>query len=295
MCMVSLPAKLKNTNILVAPNTKTGRQLTVYSNDVANKEADNAMVIPVPFPESVEFVDLSGYSKIFADAEKSFPKEFYRDLSKSYSANSFSRDSSRTLEVHSVGDYQCSIAMNIDDIKNVDTSVFKLSDELSLVLEDHYKSEHWGFIICKLKNNTIKDIGIKTFKFLVEGPWSQSNNNYKKYHPFAYTHKIVGGKMFIPTRHYHGNDIDEDSFRIPTMKKLYNGFTSEHTDDWDHNIYVYNGSGPLNTTKHSTTDTEECCVDFRKCSFMPDNMKSFKKVEIHGSEKNIDIIVDVVY
>ena len=62
MCIISKEVNAVSKTKLFASLDDTGtRQLTVYSNQVDTDTSDNAMILPVPNPNTVEFVDLSEY------------------------------------------------------------------------------------------------------------------------------------------------------------------------------------------------------------------------------------------
>ena len=180
MCMISTPIeKVSKTKILVAPNHSKTSQLVVYSNYVKNISNSNAMVLPVPNPHSIKFIDQSGYKNLFEDCAKCFYNpNALRSYSLSNSANTKSRGT-EPLEIFNVGSYKVSLAKNIEEISRVNKSVFELSTGLAETLSMFYYQNYWGFIICKL------------------------NLGPESYHPLAYTHDIINGQIFIPTRHYH--------------------------------------------------------------------------------------------
>lgn len=185
MCMTNGPAKLSGTRILVIAGTN-GQQLTVYQNS-ADTETKNAMILPVPTTRGLKLVDMTNYKDIFSKLSKYFP-----NLSRS-AYKGISLNSSDTLKVHKVGSYQASIVDSLDDFARIDSS-FRLNLNVGEILKTHYPA--FGFIVCQL----------------VEG-----ENDYE---PFAYTHQIIDGKVFTPTRHYHGEGPPET------------------TSDWDHEIYT---------------------------------------------------------
>lgn len=181
MCLISTEIEfVSNTNILVAPNNNNTRQLIIYSNIVNNISGNsNAMVLPVPLPQTLEFINLSKYPEIFEDCAKCF---YNTKMSDTYSlnfSNSFNTRDDKPLQVFNVGSYKVSVAMNLEQIKRADKKIFNLSDELSQVLQMFYYQPYWGFIICKLNSGT------------------------ETYHPLAYSHQIIDSKIYIPTRHYH--------------------------------------------------------------------------------------------
>ena len=181
MCLISTEIQqVSKTKILVAPNSDNTRQLVVYSNYVNNVSNSNAMVLPVPLPHTIKFIDLSNYTKLFDDCDKCFYNP-NRSMTKSFSlsTNSYGLKDSAPLEVFNVGSYKVSLAMNLEQISRVDARIFELSSGLKQTLQMFYYQPYWGFIICKL----------------AKGPES--------YHPFAYSHDIIDSKIYIPTRHYH--------------------------------------------------------------------------------------------
>lgn len=178
MCLISREIEsVSDTKILVSPNYNNTRQLTVYSNYVNNLSESNAMVLPVPLPQTIQFIDLSGYKKIFDDCDKCFYNPTRgRGIMKC--TNSYSRENT-PLQVFNVGSYQVSVAMNLEQIEQVDSRVFELSPGLKKTLKTFYYQDYWGFVICKL------------------------NSGPESYHPIAYSHQIIDKKIYIPTRHYH--------------------------------------------------------------------------------------------
>lgn len=179
MCLISTEIEsVSNTKILVAPNYNNTRQLTVYSNFVSNVSESNAMVLPVPLPQSLQFINLSGYKDLFEDCVKCFYNP-HQSRSLNFSTNSYNTKDDKPLQVFNVGSYQVSVAMNLDQISRVDSRVFELSPGLSQTLQTFYYQEYWGFVICKL------------------------NSGPESYHPLAYSHQIIDNKIYIPTRHYH--------------------------------------------------------------------------------------------
>jgi hypothetical protein len=181
MCLISTEIEsVSNTKILVAPNNNNTRQLVIYSNNVNNVSESNAMVLPVPLPQTIKFIDLSKYKEIFEDCAKCFYNPIKSlNYSNSISTNSFNTRDDKPLQVFEVGSYKVSLALNLEQISRVDVRVFKLSQGLKQILETYYYQPYWGFIICKL------------------------NSGPESYHPFAYSHQIIDSKVYIPTRHYH--------------------------------------------------------------------------------------------
>jgi hypothetical protein len=202
MCIILAHVEEVNaTKIFTCLTQDRTRQFLVYSNEVKTDEEDNVMILPVPHPDSVTFVNLRKYAKFFDDLESNFVKNrrssnhIYASLTRSASESVIERP---TLAVHSVGSYSASIVPTVDDFDRLDTTQFTLPHDLEAILRTTYDSQ-FGFIVCKLK----------------QGKHS--------YHPFAYTHaKHSSNLLFIPTLHYHPHG---------------HGSSTTIEADWDHCIY----------------------------------------------------------
>jgi hypothetical protein len=307
MCLISQEVETVNdTKIFCGLNSNKNKQITVYSNTVNNISNNNAMVLPVPFPDSVNFHNLENYKKFFEDCEECF----YLQQSKSFGSRGITTNSydsynskSAPLKVFDVGSYKVSLAKNLNDLKRVNKSVFDLSTGLDEILRKNYANPHFGFIICKL---------------------SEGNESY---HPFAYSHNIFNKKVFIPTKHYH-NENTSDSYFNPnggldfSNAQSWNGNlisgndiittnsknTSSHSmhsddayaDDWGHDIYLYNVDIRSNNdvkqmNKSKYVWNNENKIKFHKLDFALDkNCVEFRKVQINGRNKNVDLILQAV-
>jgi hypothetical protein len=201
MCIISDTVKhVAQTKLFTCPYNKNSRQMTVYSNKVHSLSDTNTMILPVPNPNSIEFVNLEKYPKFFDDCENSF----YRIPS--YSYNAYATRSlecgiaslSAPLKVHSVGSYDVSIVNHVPEFSRLNPLYFTIGDNLIDMLSKTYGSE-FGYLVCKLK----------------EGDHD--------YHPFAYTHDLhTNSKVFLPTLHYHLHEYSSSSKKYA---------------DWDHLIY----------------------------------------------------------
>ena len=269
MCIISQAVKeVEATKILVAINSKTQRQFTVYSNRVDNDISTNAMILPVPNPKTVQFHDLSKHKNIFQDLDRVFklPPSFM--FSYSLSMNNFVLQNS--LEVFDVGSYQVSLATSLEDILRVNQQVFQLSQGCYSLLQSTYPSS-FGFIICKIK---------------------QANATY---HPFAYSHQIIdANQVFVPTKHYHEHSyasIDDTEY------ELNDGSSNQgEGESWSHTIYLYNC-----TSKNTTlaTMSEQCewtksnplTFNYNDIAFEFGHCSMLEKHIIKGQKPNTDLMV----
>ena len=295
MCLISNPIeKVSNTKILVAPNPQMTKQLVVYSNYINNISESNAMVLPVPLPGSIQFINLSKYANIFDDCAKCFYNP-NKSRSFGYSTNSSNtRNDSTPLEVFNLGSYKVSLAMNLEQISRVDKKIFELSSGLANTLSVFYYQPYWGFIICKL------DVGAKS------------------YHPLAYSHDIIDKKIYIPTRHYHqevkwtdanqwalGLHIDpkqnplnsmswnEDNIdQSPMFKSEQFGMTSPEANGWT-NLFEsstrYNQTNRTNQTNqpNQTNPNNKSGIETNSFAKMSSGNDNLKKLNDSNYKKNL--------
>ena len=273
MCMIDLAVvDIQNTKLFIGLDKEKQRQITIYSNEVNNISKKNTMILPVPFPSTVKFHNLSGYKDIFDDCSKCFSVSS-ATLGSTYGT---SLGSSGKLKVFSVGSYRASLAMKLSDLDNVDRSLFSISLDMKKVLNKYYGNS-FGFIICCLEDGDVK------------------------YHPFAYSHKITG-KVFIPTRHYHVHSPDGNPYGFYGADGTMNTPSSlgdAKYGDWDHQIYLYNVSPNSNISQMEDDDytfkwNGKNNIDVKRLDgFNLDfNCRNFSKVNITGKKINSDLILN---
>lgn len=285
MCIISNRVEsVSKTKLFVGAKPLTNRQITVYANSVDNLTDGNAMILPVPFPNTVRFHDLSNYTNFFDDCDNCFLKPKLKSLSNSYGVDGFSTNS-KTLEVFNVGSYQVSLAKSLDDLQRVNKSVFILSNGCDELLRKYYSNPNFGFIICKLATGK------------------------EDYHPFGYSHIMIdNNKMFIPTKHYHEHGFNRSNYKSnyesniessPMFQNFMSDFTftPNITEDWDHDIYLYNGSLEHNRdfydmSKRGTWSGSNL-KNKNKLDFDLGDLLHFEKHKVRGHKKNIDLIAVV--
>jgi len=231
MCIFANPVvEVRQTRIFVAP-TVSGRQLTVYENyvdasggstkkekeKVANIRKDarkqlenaNAMILPVPFVvgSAVILLDFSKDAFSFDLLDSCFAK-FAPPVSRGLFG---SKGESKSLEVHSIGAYNMSVATNLGDLDRIDRSVFSVASNVRQLLGRQYGSG-FGFVICAFD-------GCKKIE-----P-----------HPIGYVHdRLPSGNLFVPCMHEHGHDtvgsvgegyemFDHVIYSVCTKKNTING------------------------------------------------------------------------
>lgn len=333
MCMISLPVeKVSKTNIFIGLNSDKSRQITIYSNYVSNYSDANAMVIPVPSPQTVKFHDISHMKNFFVNVDKSFIRQARTLSTFTNYARSFGSDKSAKLEVLNVGSYRVSLVPSLADLTRLDKDVFVLSEGLAEKLSSYYKENYWGFIVFVLAKDS------------------------KEYHPFAYSHDIIHSNIYIPTRHYHdhmsghgyqerigGLDTRADPYggsdkRLNSMFDFKNfdknqtpkfdprfglagkkweadieslGFGSKKSsgsqndsvvDDWSHNIYLFNCGNAGSSSKliqsmlnpdYIYTWDKNLYWNRRLIDFDLMECDGFEKFHIEGTHPNQDIIISI--
>lgn len=272
MCIISNQVEeVAKTNIFVAVDSDINYQLVVYSNFVDNDIVNNAMILPVPNPSTVEFHDLTKFKNFFERCSSCF---YEKNLPRGRSSNTKCAipDCNFVLPVQNVGSYQVSLAHNIDQLNNIDSSVFSITDDCKHLLNNNYANKNFGFIICKLANSK------------------------KEYHPFGYSHFITNtDEIFIPTKHYHAHK----SFSKKIFEYVGFSSTNENKDNikekWDHNIYLYNASLTDSLQKNDIDPPDEFVWTKKspllQNNFFPlKNLKHFEKHKIVGLYKNVDLV-----
>lgn len=270
MCLISAAVnRVNNTQLLCAVNRNKTRQFTVYANKVDNPTLNNTMILPVPFPQTIKFHNLSDYKRIFNDCDSCFSVQAMR-LEVSFGMAKKCRGG-ETLKVVSVGSYQASIANSLDELNLVNPDVFTITNEIKQFLAKHYQSMNFGFIICKLEVGN------------------------KDYHPFAYSHDIADQKIFLPTKHFHMHINPMSYFTPQTL------VDEAFADDWGHDIYLFNVTCNSNDVVKKMNKSKYvwkniCKIDMTKLDgFEIDNQcRNFEKVQINGNHPNIDIILACV-
>lgn len=207
MCILSAAvSSVSNTNLFVAPSEDGSRQIIVYSNSVDSQTEHNTMVLPVPNPHSVEFINLKPYGKFFSDCERSFkyqPSNYYADSLSYRSAAASITNEYKPLPMFDVGSYKVSIVPTVEDFARLDPLHFDIHDDLPRILGQKYDGE-FGYLVCKLRQG------------------------HHSYHPFAYSHTLHScNLMFVPTFHIHLH-----GGAMPSLSEMKWG-------DWDHTVYSF--------------------------------------------------------
>lgn len=202
MCIISKPARVSNTSIFVSLNATHAEQLTVYSNKVAT-QAGAVMILPVPNPQTIRFIDLSNFTTIFDELRAPFQQ---LSFSLSYSTNG--ARARGTLDVVRVGGYAATVVPSAGDFDRLSVSEFgSIARGLVDMLASKYPQ--FGFVVCKLAANATT-----------------------RYHPIAYAHRPLGNsQLFAPTFHVHNNHANGND-----------AFVEERAPHWDHEIYALNAT-----------------------------------------------------
>jgi hypothetical protein len=216
MCIItSTVDSVSGTQIYVSSDETYRRQITIYSNRV-DTPIENAMILAVPNPSSISFINFKHYSKVFDDLASCFGYNFPARALGASATRSHS-----TLPVYSVGSYNASILETLNDFDRLNEEVYEVNSGLIDFLQRKYGSSGLGFIVCQLK----------------------SGNH--TYHPFAYTHhQHANGQLFVPTMHYHAHSYSskraDDDYEADWGHIVYSPATNLRTSHWDDKVFKEN-------------------------------------------------------
>jgi hypothetical protein len=181
MCIISKPVQSVSKTQIFAMPVPGERQLTVYKNHVSSRE-ENLMILPVPYPDTIEFHTNPFLLDIFTDLHRSL---YWTSESRNEMPNAWTR-SATMLPVMKIGSYRVSVVPSAEEFNRLDPSVFAFPYDLQELLNSY--SPLFGFVCCRL------------------------NAGGHEYEPLAYTHKqLYTNELFLPTRHYHPNDFGIDA------------------------------------------------------------------------------------
>lgn len=221
--MFSRPVdSVSGTQILVVD--AGDRQITMYANQVRLRGgAPSAMILPVPCLGAnmaktdcgIKVMDATAAAKLFDVLKEMFAPPSAPTFALSLSASS---RGAATLEVKRSGSYRYSIVPSLPDFSRLDHETFGLDpkSELASLLAEHYG-------ISGVSADT-KLPFVSAYAFLV-----CIIDATAAFAPIAYEHdKHPSGRVFVPTRHYHGNEPKHGASEPP----------GGAVHDWDHHIYA---------------------------------------------------------
>ncbi len=251
MCIMASDAEVSGTNILAAINGD--RQIVIYQAVVEFDDGEkNAIILPVPCEsEDIDLVDMSGNEDLFEVLNANFHMKTRGTFSgeSEYLGGDF-------LEVQDVGAYQVSIVPNVSDLERINPDLFVMSEATKNTLRLNY-AKGFSFVVAVLKPG--------------------------RFQPLCYTHKALpNGKIFVPTRHEHGDGKDRPSWdHIVTMNK-----------DIQKNIFVsYTGpkTVPINIHRNGTLLMPGIKLPGNLNSFFGVNTSHWTQIKINGRNPNIDL------
>lgn len=187
MCFIGQPINyISNTKIIIIANSS--EQITIYSNCINNIYDDNVMIIPVPNPESVSFIDIDSINSLLLE---------------------YIIDNDKDDSDYIIDNYYTKIYNNIDELLNANNKDFLLSSYCINELHSYSGSTSnsnklWGFIVCKLNKGNIK------------------------YMPIAYKHKMITNHAYIPTRVYYKSEYLYSYINIYEYLPFYNYYSWDH-------------------------------------------------------------------
>jgi hypothetical protein len=182
MCCFSRPVLSVDTTRIFARPTGRGTQFLAYQMKYESRE-ENAMILPVPIKQparedSLRFIDLKEYDKLFADLESGFP---YTPPSRGIGCSDEGKSSTSALMVYQVGNYIASFVPTIKDFSRLDAR-FWLPEE-TWSKQPQYAG--YGFAVFQLASGKLKP------------------------HPMAFEFETAETSVYFPTLHIHDGEIHE--------------------------------------------------------------------------------------
>lgn len=147
MCIFSGPVKSVSSTRIFARNDGD-RQFLVYQMVYA-ADSELAMILPLPVKiekqeDAVDFINLAAYPSFFKDVDSYFPNESYSMSRGLLGTDSF--NGRKSLQVHSVGDFDASYVPSLSDFVRLDPR-FKLPRQTWDQIPQY---ADWGFAVFKL-------------------------------------------------------------------------------------------------------------------------------------------------
>ena len=187
MCCFSGPVKSVSATNIFARMESGERQLLVYRMSLETSKAV-AMVLPLPVAKgstekAVRFINLQKYPNFFDDLAVGFPI-FLTHSNKSESIPAPLSDSSATLTVYHVGEFDASFVPSVKDFDRLDKQ-FRLPPSAFKKLPDY---KDFGFAVFKLKPGT------------------------QHVHPMAFEFRTaLPSRLFFPTVHIHDGQVHAEA------------------------------------------------------------------------------------
>jgi hypothetical protein len=196
MCCFSRPVKHVSQTQIFARSAEGGRQILVYSMNVALAE-DLAMILPLPTPpgtpeDGARFIDLSSYPGFFSDLANAFPAQM-APAPRGRLALASSAPERARLRVHPVGLFEASFVPSLGDFDRLDER-FRLSPDV------------WN------KVPRYRDYGFAVFKLKRPGGVLGWLRRTRTIHPMALEFpRRDPGALFFPTVHVHDGELHPEA------------------------------------------------------------------------------------
>lgn len=274
MCIVSGPTtSISATKIFCLPSHDRTRQLTVYSNAV-DSPADNLMILPVPCEASkIAFEKVP--KELFSQCRNSFYNRFEGAQDGFSYTNTSLGPRGGKLTVQSHGSYEVVVVPSVADMDRIPESFTRVTPQAAAFIRSGYPSG-FAFLFCRLRRGAVD------------------------YEPFAYSHAIANGSLFVPTKHFHLDALGSSGgLSVPSYSSLFDAAFTEPSpiaakkhDLWDHIIYVAECEAPARLVSKTFRPLSKNKVDWesfssRDFAYSPDLQMTM--LEIQGNdERNQD-------
>ena len=127
--------------------------------------------------------------------------------------------------------------------------------------------------------------------------WQLQTSLYTKhYHDDSHSENILDNYSYL-NEQFNSSNLATFDNNYPRPNKQKKSYDDLYADDWGHDIYLYNvdiesnnNASNMNTSRYIWNDQNN--IKFGKLDFDLDrNCRKFQKVQINGSNPNIDLIL----
>jgi len=270
--------KVSGTNIFARSSNANGRQILVYSMNLAS-QIDLAMILPLPVPagcpeDAVRFISLEDYSHFFQDMQAGFARLEDEDFD--LCLDDAAVAAPPKLQVHEVGDFEASYVPTMDDWDRLDER-FRIPPSIFDALPAY------------------RDFGFAVFKLKVTGRESESGlfpekPATKTIHPMAFEFpRADPDRLFFPTVHVHDGQFHATAEFDHT---LYCQVKPSGLSGWKRPLGWLGWQGPsrLSGWKRSGEPARSFLNVSKANEVIKPELFCYKK-DIQGEHKNEDILV----
>lgn len=167
---------VRKTRVYVSPSSSIpGEQLTIYKTEINTMFEGGFLILPVPYPRSIEF----HYPPIPAPPNQSPYLDFLQSVERSFEDRERHRHPSRPYNPADLASFEhIDVLESIEELRVFNEEEHILHESTVNQLAEIYHQPYWGFILCSLHRGSFV------------------------YEPLCYTHRTINDHLFIPSLIY---------------------------------------------------------------------------------------------